>query len=129
MLVCGSCCCLRFCWCVRSCRSVHGKGVSRRRRALREHIAVFIRAVSGGNTEKVNLEQTGSDGCPIAAFFFVFFLRYFFDIFRIFFQSLDSCFSVAWITSIKETKEERERERKKKYTTYITLCYEQNINL
>lgn len=88
-----------------------------------EHIAVFIRALSGSNTEKkVNLEQM-----VVAAhgFFFLVFL-YFFDIFLHFFVRVLRLLLFCGMDNINKRDS---RERKKKYTTYITLCYEQNINL
>lgn len=102
------------------------KEVTRTSTSFTEHIAVFIRALSGSNTEKkVNLEQM-----VVAAhgffFFFPVFL-YFFDIFLHFF-----CVRVLRLLlfcGMDNINKRDSRERKKKYTTYITLCYEQNINL
>lgn len=61
------------------------KEVTRTSTSFTEHIAVFIRALSGSNTEKkVNLEQMVVAAHGLFFFFFPVFL-YFFDIFLHFF--------------------------------------------
>lgn len=96
-----------------------------------EHIAVFIRALSGSNTEKSELRTDGG-GSPQRFFLPVF--LYFFDIFLRFFFSCESpatlCFSVAWININKRDSREKKTEIYNLYYTVlwtkyksITLCY------
>lgn len=99
------------------------KEVTRTSTSFTEHIAVFIRALSGSNTEKkVNLEQM-----VVAAhgFFFCFslFLWYFSSFFCV------RVLRLLLFCGMDNINKRDNRERQKKYTTYITLCYEQNINL
>ena len=115
------CLCERVVLCECMCGS---EEVTRTSTSFTEHIAVFIRALSGSNTEKKSELRTDGGGSPRLFFFFHVFL-YFFDIFFLRVLQLWH-FCGMYITSIKETVG---REKKKKYTTYITLCYEQNINL
>lgn len=103
------------------------KEVTRTSTSFTEHIAVFIRALSGSNTEKkVNLEQM-----VVAAhgFFFFFFLFFFISLIFFFIFLCVRVLRLLLFCGMDNINKRDSRERQKKYTTYITLCYEQNINL
>lgn len=60
-------------------------------------------------------------------FFFSPVFLYFFDIFLQFF--FVGVLRLLLFCGMDNINKRDSREREKKYTTYITLCYEQNINL
>lgn len=100
------------------------KEVTRTSTSFTEHIAVFIRALSGSNTEKKSELRTDGGGSPRLFFFLFFFISLIF--FLVFFVRVRRLLLFCGMNNINKRDS---RERKKKYTTYITLCYEQNINL
>lgn len=68
----------------------------------------------------------GSPRLQCFCFFFPVFL-YFFDTFLLFFCV--RALRLQLFCGMNNINKRDSRERQKKYTTYITLCYEQNINL
>lgn len=73
--------------------------------------------------KKVNLEQMVVAAHGLFFFCFSLFLWYFSSFFCVRVQRL------LLFCGMDNINERDSRERQKKYTTYITLCYEQNINL
>lgn len=70
--------------------------------------------------------RTDGGGSPRLVFFLLPVFLYFFDIFLHFFVRVLRLLLFRGMDNINKETVGREE---KKYTTYITLCYEQNINL
>lgn len=100
------------------------KEVTRTSRSFTEHIAVFIRALSGSNTEKkVNLEQMVHGGSP--RLFFVFFSPFPFFFISLIFFFIFLCVRVLRLLlfcGMDNINKRDSRERKKEiYNLYYTV--------